>query len=169
VWGDSTDADIASTNANSWTVRASGGVRFFSDSTATAGVSLAPNGTSWGVISDRNVKKNFRPLDTRQVLEKLVEVPVQRWNYRWEADDAVPNIGPMAQDFKAAFYPGRDDKSITTQEIDGVALAAIQGLNHKLEQQLKQRDSEIQDLRQSLSELRDIAQKLTAEVASLKR
>jgi hypothetical protein len=30
----------------------------------------------------------------------------------------------MAQDFKAAFYPARDDKSITTQEADGVALAA---------------------------------------------
>ena len=37
--------------------------------------------------------------------------------------------GAMAQDFKAAFYPGRDDKSISTLEFDGVELAAIQGLN----------------------------------------
>ena len=37
----------------------------------------------------------------------------------------VPNIGPMAQDFKAAFYPGRDDKGISTLEFDGVELAAI--------------------------------------------
>jgi len=32
----------------------------------------------------------------------------------------------MAQDFKAAFYPGRDHKSISTLEFDGVELAAIQ-------------------------------------------
>jgi uncharacterized coiled-coil protein SlyX len=40
----------------------------------------------------------------------------------------------MAQDFKGAFYPGRDDKSITTLEFDGVELAAIQGLNRKIEE-----------------------------------
>jgi len=39
----------------------------------------------------------------------------------------------MAQDFKAAFFPGRDDKVITTLEFDGVELAAIQGLNEKVE------------------------------------
>jgi cell division protein FtsB len=32
------------------------------------------------------------------------------------------------------FYPGRDDKSITTLEYDGVEPAAIQGLNRKLEE-----------------------------------
>jgi len=40
----------------------------------------------------------------------------------------------MAQDFKAAFYPGRDNKCITTLEFDGVELAAIKGLNQKLEE-----------------------------------
>lgn len=43
-------------------------------------------------------------------------------------------IGTMAQDFKAAFYPGRGDKSITIHEFDGVVLSAIQGLNEKLEE-----------------------------------
>jgi len=37
------------------------------------------------------------------------------------------------QDFKRAFYPGNHDKSIATQEADGVALVAIQGLKQKLE------------------------------------
>jgi hypothetical protein len=40
----------------------------------------------------------------------------------------------MAQDFHAAFGLGADDKHIATVDADGVALAAIQGLNVKLEQ-----------------------------------
>ena len=74
---------------------------------------------------------------------------MQQWNYKWEKDGDVPDIGPMAQAFKAAFYPGRDDKRITTLEFDGVELAAIQGLNQKLEQ----KEKEITDLRARLEKL----------------
>ncbi len=38
------------------------------------------------------------------------------------------HVGPMAQDFYAAFGLGLDDKHITTIDEGGVALAAIQGL-----------------------------------------
>ena len=152
VWADSTDADFASTAADQLNVRAAGGVRIFSDATATLGVSLAANGTSWGVLSDQNAKKNFRAVDGRAVLEQLAAVPVQRWNYKAEPDDAVPHLGPMAQAFKAAFYPGRDDKSITTLEFDGVELAAIQGLNEKL----KEKDAEIAEMKQRLTRLESL-------------
>lgn len=40
----------------------------------------------------------------------------------------------MAQDFMAAFGLGGSDEGIGTVDADGVALAAIQGLNTKLEQ-----------------------------------
>jgi hypothetical protein len=44
------------------------------------------------------------------------------------------HIGPMAQDFHAAFgLDGTDDKHIATVDADGAALAAIQGLNAKVE------------------------------------
>ena len=132
VWGDSVDADVSSSANNSFVVRAVGGTRFYSNTGLTAGVSLAWNATSWSAISDRNEKKNFAPVDGREIVDRLARVPIQRWNYRWEEDDDVPHIGPMAQDFKAAFYPGRDNTSITTLEMDGVALAAIQGLNERL-------------------------------------
>jgi uncharacterized coiled-coil protein SlyX len=91
-----------------------------------------------------------------RVLEKLVAMPVESWNYKWESDTNTPHLGPMAQDFKAAFYPGRDDKSISTLEFDGVELAAIQGLNQKVEQQksaLKQKDAELQEVKQRLETL----------------
>jgi len=39
----------------------------------------------------------------------------------------------MAEDFQAAFGLGSDDQHIATVDADGVALAAIQGLNEKLE------------------------------------
>jgi trimeric autotransporter adhesin len=42
-------------------------------------------------------------------------------------------MGPVAEDFKAAFGLAGDGKSIGTVDADGVALAAIQGLNQKLE------------------------------------
>ncbi len=41
----------------------------------------------------------------------------------------------MGRNFKAAFYPGCDDKTISTVEFDGVELAAIQGLNQELQQE----------------------------------
>jgi hypothetical protein len=62
----------------------------------------------------------------------------------------------MAQDFKAAFYPGTDDKSITTLEADGVAFAAIQGLNQKLEATR----AENAELKQQLAELKALVQQL---------
>jgi hypothetical protein len=95
-------------------------------------------------------------------LDKLAAIPVQEWNYKWERDDATPNLGPMAQDFKAAFYPGRDDKSITTLEFDGVELAAIQGLNQKLHE----KDVQIQQLQQSVAELKELVSQMARDKIS---
>ncbi|MGH8022811.1 MAG: tail fiber domain-containing protein, partial [Limisphaerales bacterium] len=148
VWSDGTGTATASASDNSVTFRASGGYRLLT-STGNAGVSLAAGGTSWATISDQNAKKNFAPVNGEAVLDKLAQVPVEKWNYKWEKNSDTPNIGPMAQAFKAAFYPGRDDKSITTLEFDGVELAAIQGLNEKL----NEKDAEIQQLQQRLDKL----------------
>ncbi len=151
VWADATDLPLTSTNANSITLRASGGYRLFSG--LNVGAYLAPNSSSWAVISDRNAKKDFTAVNSIAVLEKLASMPITKWHYKWESTDSTPNIGPMAQDFKAAFYPGRDDKSITTQEADGVALAAIQGLNRKLTEELKRRDIENTALKARLEKI----------------
>jgi len=59
VWADLSGGSLSSTADNQFTVRASGGVRLFSDSGATTGVSLAPGSGSWGTLSDRNAKENF--------------------------------------------------------------------------------------------------------------
>ncbi|HEX9046759.1 MAG TPA: tail fiber domain-containing protein [Verrucomicrobiae bacterium] len=93
--------------------------------------------TANGVLltSDRNAKENFKSLDAQTVLAKVLSLPVTEWNYK--SDDAEQkHIGPMAQDFQAAFgLNGGDDKHISVVDESGVALAAIQGLNEKLQEQ----------------------------------
>jgi hypothetical protein len=105
------------------------------------------DGTTWVNGSDRNSKENFLNLDPREVLAKVSALPITEWQYKVEAG-GTKHIGPMAQDFHAAFgLNGADDKHISTVDEGGVALAAIQGLNQKLEQQGKDKDAEIQQLK----------------------
>jgi hypothetical protein len=155
VWGDSTAANIYSTAANQFTVRASGGTRFFSNAGATTGVSLPPGGGSWSNLSDRDSKENFAPSDGRQILDRVAALPISLWNYRSQAP-SVRHIGPVAQDFAAAFGVGEDEKHITTVDESGVALAAIQGLNQKLEEETKARAEEILELKQRIDRLEQL-------------
>jgi hypothetical protein len=96
--------------------------------------------------SDRNIKEHFAVVDPQQVLDKVMSMPIQRWNYIGET---VPHMGPVAQDFYGAFQIGMDDKHISMVDADGVALAAIQGLNQKLEKEnteLRQRIERLEKL-----------------------
>ena len=127
VWADATDADFGSTAANQFNVRAAGGARIFSDSAATMFVELEPGATAWSPLSDRAVKANVRPVDGRAVLERLQGVPVTEWNLISQPA-TIRHMGPMAQDFHAAFALGASDRHIATGVADGVALAAIQAL-----------------------------------------
>ena len=155
VWGDSYNADVASTNANSWTVRASGGVRFFANSGATVGAYLPPGGNGFSPMSDRNVKENFKAVDPRAVLEKVSRLPVTEWNLISQPA-SIRHIGPMAQDFQAAFGVGEDDRHISTTDADGVALAAIQGLN----QVVKDKEARIEKLEKDVAELKAMVNSL---------
>jgi hypothetical protein len=110
------------------------------------------NGTTWVNASDRNAKEHFKAVDAREVLEKVAMLPVSRWNYK--QDEPNEHLGPMAQDFHAAFgLNGTDNTHIATVDEEGVALAAIQGLNQKLEIEAEARDREIQDLKRRLEAL----------------
>ncbi len=164
VWADNNSPfTFSSTTANQFRVRATGGVAFVTaidgSGNVMSGVHLLSGDTAWSSISDKNAKKNFQPVDGKAILDKLAAIPVEKWNYKWEADTNTPHIGPMAQDFKGAFYPGRDDKSISTLEFDGVELAAIQGLNEKME--TRSHDDEI-NIRKLEAENAELKQRLAA-------
>jgi serine/threonine protein kinase len=115
-------------------------------------------GGAWVNGSDRHRKENFERVDGRAVLEQVARLPITRWNYKAE-DKTVRHLGPTAQDFKAAFTVGESDTAIATVDADGVALAAIQGLNQKVE-------SENRQLREALDakagELNAVKQRLAA-------
>ena len=90
----------------------------------------------------------MQPIDSTEVLERVAALPISTWNYRSQADE-IRHMGPMAQDFRAAFGLGEDDRTISTVDTDGVALAAIQGLNQKLEA----RSAEVEKLKHQNTEL----------------
>mgnify|MGYP003732030989 CR=1 FL=1 len=95
--------------------------------------------------SDRNLKEGFMAIDAQDVLIKVLDIPITSWRFKSE-EDSVTHIGPVAQDFMASFGYGNSDKHITSTDADGVALAAIQGLNQKLTQELDEKQAEIDRL-----------------------
>jgi hypothetical protein len=138
---------------------------FSGPSAGTLAFEVQNDGTvlSKGVVltSDRNAKENFADLDSGEVLAKVVALPVAEWNYRNDPA-GTKHIGPVAQDFHTAFgLNGADDKHISVVDEGGVALAAIQGLNEKVEGRSQKEEAGIQK-----SEAR--IQKLEAENEELK-
>jgi trimeric autotransporter adhesin len=136
VWADSNFFDFASTANNQFSVRATGGARFVSgidgSGNPNAGVQLASGAGSWSSLSDRASKRAIEPVSGRGVLRELASIPVSTWSYRAQ-DRSIRHIGPMAQDFYRAFGVGEDRRHISSVDADGVAMAAIKGLNRKVE------------------------------------
>lgn len=101
--------------------------------TGVAELLLTGNGnmTIQGVLtelSDVNAKENIKPVYGREVLDRVLELPIARWSYK---DDAVGarHLGPMAQDFHRLFGLGESEAGLSSLDTTGVALAAIQGLH----------------------------------------
>jgi hypothetical protein len=89
--------------------------------------------TSYLTNSDRNAKTEFKPIDGGSVLELVSRLPITSWAFK--EDPKQRHIGPMAQDFHAAFgLSGTDDKHINLSDAAGVSLVAIQELNKRLQE-----------------------------------
>ncbi len=144
VWSDnSIFKPFASTAAQEFSARATGGVRFVSSTDVfgnpTAGVKLSAGSSAWAALSDQDSKEHVQSVDPKAVLEGLVTVPVSTWNWKAEESGAT-HMGPMAQDFYAAFGLGDDEKRITTVDADGVLMASVQGLYTMIQEQQTQID-----------------------------
>lgn len=165
VWADANDSDFRSGAVNQFAVRATGGAAFVSaidaSGNATAGVMLPAGSGSWSSLSDRNAKENFQPVDGSEVLTRVVSMSIGTWNYKSQSN-AIRHLGPMAQDFQAAFNLGEDERHIASVDEEGVALAAIQGLNQKI----VEKETRIEQLE---NQLRNEREKRDAESAALLR
>ncbi len=113
--------------------------------------------------SDRNAKMAFRDIDGDQVLEKLRRVPVTSWSYKDSPGER--HIGPMAQDFYAAFGVGNSDKRISMIDAAGVALAAVKALTKRLEE----KEARIAELEKRLAQREELAARVrTLEAITVK-
>ena len=167
VWSDyvSGSALLKDSAKNEFVARAAGGVYFYSSDPATTGVVLSPGEGTWASLSDRNAKTNIVPLDDAAILAKVDTLPIDGWSYT--SDTAVHHVGPMAQDFYAAFGTGIDDRHITSIDEDGVALAAIKAL-HRENDQLRSENRSLESrLNAQESRLQSSLQLLGAKIEAL--
>jgi hypothetical protein len=111
--------------------------------------------------SDRNIKENLSPVSGKEVLDRLDSIPISTWNYKTQ-DAAARHMGPMAQDFYAAFGLGDDEHSISVVDANGVSLAAIQGL-YRL---LQEKDAQIVSQQRQIAELETRITALEATTSS---
>ncbi len=147
ILADSNDFDFSSIVPNTFRVRATGGIRFVLGIDGSGGMEwscLVNDGSSWSCSSDRNLKENLSLVDGDEVLRSLSKLPIYTWNGKGQ-DPTRPHMGPMAQDFYAAFGLGGDDTQIATIDLDGVALAAIREL-HRRNQAIAQENAELRSL-----------------------
>jgi hypothetical protein len=180
IWADSPNDFSGATPApaqifratadNQFAVRARGGVYFKTDplavaanaTDATPGCALLPGGSaSWSCSSDRNLKDGIKAISPKDVLLKVVNLPLSTWQFK---GTSRRHLSPMAQDFWAAFGFGEDDRHITASDVSGVALAAVQGVNQKMNDELAQLKAKNAQLQRSneamLRELAAIKKKL---------
>ncbi len=176
VWADANDFDFSSVSANEFAVRSTGGVRFVTSIDGGGGavnsVRFDPSGNviatgTFNPPSDVNVKTAFSDVDGLDTLQRVLSVPVRTWAYK--STPAVRHIGPTAQDFRSAFDVGLDDRHIATVDADGVALAAIQGLNAKFDAVIAERDARIVKQDQEIAALRRAIEALLARTTTEER
>jgi len=99
-------------------------------------------------LSSRDAKTDFAATNADDVLARVAALPIATWRYK----DAAANdrhLGPVAQDFHAAFGLGHSDQQIAPTDLAGVALAAIQALNA----QIAERDARIDALSRRIEAL----------------
>jgi endosialidase-like protein len=93
--------------------------------------------------SDRNKKENFHPVNGDEVLTKLRGLSMTSWNYKGQDAKQFRHYGPVAQDFFAAF--GHDavgtvgtPTTITSGDLDGILIIAVQALERRTVEQEKE-------------------------------
>ncbi len=134
---------------------------------------LATNGnlTIAGTLtenSDISAKRDVQPVDGDTILTQVAELPVSTWSYKDDKTGAR-HVGPMAQDFHAAFGLGANDTTLAPRDVAGVALAAVK----QLEEIGRQKDRRIEaleaELERRVTALEALEARLNALEARLSR
>jgi trimeric autotransporter adhesin len=179
VYGDASTGDTVRASApQQATWRTTGGFRIFTNTALSNGCLIAAGGTAWSCTSSRLEKENFAEVDGEDVLRRLRAVPVTSWNGIAEGAQ-VRHIGPMAQDWHAAFGLNDDPLTIHQGDLAGVSLAAVQALDGRtrgvpeMEERIRQLEvenaaviREAASLRREAAEQRARLERLEARLAA---
>jgi len=130
---------------------AEAGVYLNADGDASVSGDLTVGGTIYENDGDSiAAKATVTSTGSRDILNSVARLNIFSWNSKPNAKHAATcHIGPRAHDFNTAFGFGNSTNSISLVDETGVALAAIQGLNQKL----NERDAEIKALEKRLADL----------------
>jgi hypothetical protein len=71
------------------------------------------------------------PVSADDILARLCDLPLSVWTYGFD-HHSVRHLGPMAQDFAAAFGLGDDDTRIDAVDATGVLMACVQALRRRV-------------------------------------
>jgi hypothetical protein len=162
VMGDESTTDSVRNQAdNEFRIRYNGGIRL-RVSTAANGNTPGAGGNvgcdltiavpSWTCASSRTLKENFEPVDGEDVLSRIRGIPITTWNMIG-GEPGVRQLGPVAEDFYAAFPLGLGETTIGMGNIDGVNLAAAKALEARtthLQAQLDARTAQVQALQKQV-------------------
>ncbi len=128
---------------------------------STGAVTVAGNLTVNGVFSNpssREFKEAFKPMDARTVLAKFATLPIQEWTYKSD-ERKLRHVGPTVEDFQSAFGLGTEGRYIFPMDVQGVTMAAVQGLYELVQE----KDAQIAQLQKRLdtemAELRALLEK----------
>src|SRR5262249_51272218 len=101
------------------------------------------------------------------VLEKLGKIPMESWSYKTEVGKPR-HVGPMAQDFYAAFGLGSSDKAINEIDLNGISMTAIQALEQRTDE-LKAKTKEVEALSAETAQLKRQLADTNARLERLER
>lgn len=171
-----------SSSDNQLTMRFIGGYRLWSSyPDSTAGVYMRHGQSGWSNYCDRNKKENFEPINGEWLLGKIKNIPITKWSYK-KTDPNEKYIGPMAQDFYAAFQlNGTDSLGINSISIDGVNMAGVIALEKRTSEikailqvlidenrKLKEQLSNVSKINDELIELRKLKAELQDQLNIVK-
>ncbi len=157
---DSGEMRVGNDGAEEFVVRSNG------DTEIDGNLDVDGDITATGTISDRDRKQQIVNVDGADVLSKVLALPVSTWVYNHQTE--VRHIGPMAQDFHAAFGLGTE-RSIGLTDLGGLSLAAIQELHQQFESQLENKDAELEQLRTESAEMQQRLEALEAALLALQQ
>ena len=181
VMGDESTTDSVRNQAdNEFRARYNGGFRLRVSTAANGntpgaggnvGCDLTVAVPSWTCASSRTLKENFLSVEGEEILWRLRGVPVTTWNMIG-ADRQIRHLGPVAEDFHAAFGLGLGETTIGMGDIDGVNFAAAKALEARtaaLRTELEEKSARIGALETELAATRRLLAEMAARLEKLEQ